>query len=302
MMMHLLTLVVSLFSLLLFTGATESIATGTTYTLRGTTEMIVDEIGDQFDRNQADISVWLSAAASCGVENIKSHTFKGPTTGFVVTYTINDLLTDTVGYIGYLPSDQSIYVVYRGTDSGRDWITDIDAHKSVYTSFSECNCHVHQGFYRAEQRAIDRVIGEVQRLKAINPSYSVKVTGHSLGAALAQLTSMDLVKDGITVTNVYTFGQPRTGDQAYCSFVGARGPATWRVVHDKDVVPHLPSRDMGFYHVCREQFEDVNGVLKSCDTGCEDPTCSDQFPLTETNDEDHEIYLGLRMNCESVSL
>jgi hypothetical protein len=128
----LLTLVVSLFSLLLFT---ESVAAVTTYSLRGPTEMIVDKIGDQFDRNQADISVWLSAAASCGDENIKSHTFKGLTTGFVVTYTINDLLTDTEGYIGYLPSDQSIYVVYRGTDSGRDWITDIDAHKSVYTSF-----------------------------------------------------------------------------------------------------------------------------------------------------------------------
>jgi hypothetical protein len=30
-----------------------------------------------------------------------THVFKGPTTGFVLTYTISDIATDTEGYIGY---------------------------------------------------------------------------------------------------------------------------------------------------------------------------------------------------------
>jgi hypothetical protein len=308
MMIRWLSLAISLLPLLSFAVAGDSVTTDTTSALRGTTETTVNTITDElasaaFDRNQADISVWLSAAASCGKENIKAHTFKGPTTGFVVTDTIADIPNDTEGYIGYLPSDKSIYVVYRGSHSIRNWIANIDARKVNYTSFPECNCQVHKGFYEAEQNIIDRVIREVKRLKVSNPTYTVKVTGHSLGAALAQLTSMDLMKAGLTVKNVYNFGQPRTGDQKYSSFVGTKGPVTWRVVHNKDVVPHLPpSTKMEFYHVCREEFEDVNGTLKTCDTSCEDPSCSDQFPVKETNTDDHGIYLGLKMSCEAVSL
>lgn len=43
----------------------------------------------------------------------------------------------------------------------------------------------------------DEVLKEVLRLKAIYPDYSVKTTGHSLGGALAQLTAMMLIKNGI---------------------------------------------------------------------------------------------------------
>jgi len=34
---------------------------------------------------------------------------------------------------------------------------------------------------------------------SLNPGYSLKVTGHSLGAALAHLTGMNLVKAGYNV-------------------------------------------------------------------------------------------------------
>jgi len=33
----------------------------------------------------------------------------------------------------------------------------------------------------------------------MHPSYQVKVTGHSLGGALAQITGMKLIKQGIDV-------------------------------------------------------------------------------------------------------
>ena len=53
-----------------------------------------------------------------------------------------------------------------------------------------------------------------------------------LGAALAQLTSMDLLKAGYTNT-VYNFGQPRVGDATYAKFAAAKVP-TIRVTHNKD--------------------------------------------------------------------
>lgn len=55
------------------------------------------------------------------------------------------------------------------------------------------------------QAAYPHVLAEVQRLKELYPTYSVKTTGHSLGGALAFLTQMDLIKDGYDVT-MYNFG------------------------------------------------------------------------------------------------
>jgi triacylglycerol lipase len=50
-----------------------------------------------------------------------------------------------------------------------------------------------------------------------NPKYKLKVTGHSLGAALAHLTGMSLIKDGFKVSMI-NFGQPRLGNTAYAAF------------------------------------------------------------------------------------
>jgi len=253
-----------------------------------------------YDATQAEKSLWLSAAASCGYQNYKTHVFKGPTSGFVVSKTIFDATKDTQGYVGYLPSDKSIYVVFRGSESTRNWISNLDAFKVPYTSYSECNCQVHKGFYEAEQRVIAEVIAEVQALQKAHPGYVVKVAGHSLGAALAQLASMDIIKAGIP-TSVYDFGQPRTGDAAYAAFSMSK-VSTWRVTHNKDMVPHLPfTTGMEFKHVCREQFENSAGALKTCDTSCEDPTCADQFAFKETNFDDHVVYLGMSVSCEAVS-
>ena len=167
----------------------------------------------EFNIAQANTSLWLSAAAYCGSSNYMSHVFKGPTEGFVVTGIIEDVRSDTEGFfllfafffflmiimektlegfIGYLPSDKSIYVAYRGSSSTRNWITNLDVVKTAYTSYPECNCEVHKGFYDAEQVVISKVISEVKRLKSLPviSTYSIKTTGHSLGAALGQLTAM----------------------------------------------------------------------------------------------------------------
>ena len=50
-----------------------------------------------YDGTQALKSIWLSAAAYCGKDSYKSHVFKGPTSGFVVTDIIYDRSTDTQG-------------------------------------------------------------------------------------------------------------------------------------------------------------------------------------------------------------
>jgi predicted lipase len=138
-------------------------------------------------------------------------------------------LFDVEGFVGYLPSDNSIYIAYRGSESINNWISNLDAFKDVYDEWPECNCEVHGGFQNAIQSVQDEVSTEVRRLKGLYPNYDVKVTGHSLGAALALLNGMALLKEGIDTTMI-NFGQPRVFDDAGANFVMARY-SHYRVTH-----------------------------------------------------------------------
>jgi predicted lipase len=78
-------------------------------------------------------------------------------------------------------------------------MTDLNSSKTKWKSYPECStltnkCEVHEGFYESEQKVFPSVLAEVRRLKAQFPAYSVKTSGHSLGAALAYLTQLDLIK------------------------------------------------------------------------------------------------------------
>ena len=50
--------------------------------------------------------------------------------------------------------------------------------------------------------------------------------------------------------DLYTFGSPRVGNQAWTDYINTILPQGWhqRVVHYNDVVPHLPMSEMGFNH------------------------------------------------------
>jgi len=65
----------------------------------------------------------------------------------------------------------------------------------------------------------------------------------------------------------------------------------------------LAKQSYNYEHSCREVFEDVDGVLNLCnETCCEDPKCSAQFRLVETNIQDHLYYLGHRLACGESTL
>lgn len=74
--------------------------------------------------------------------------YTGVLSGFIATKVISSgLISDTEGFVGYMPSTESIYVVFRGTSAPQDLITDIDILRINYKSFPECKCGVDQGFY-----------------------------------------------------------------------------------------------------------------------------------------------------------
>ncbi len=70
------------------------------------------------------------------------------------------------------------------------------------------------------------------------------VTGHSLGGALAVFAATDLIKAGLSTNlRLYTFGQPRTGNDAWAEqimqLIGSSN-SYFRIVHNLDPVSHIP--------------------------------------------------------------
>jgi|688.fasta_scaffold634118_1 hypothetical protein len=131
-----------------------------------------------------------------------NHNFSGAAAGFIVTYVINDPDHDTEGFVGYLPSDHSIYVVYRGSETIKNWMSDMNADHTDYFDGDCVNCTVHEGFLNAELHVINSIYDEVYKLYQKYGTKKVKTTGHSLGAALANLTAMDLNNWGFDVSMI----------------------------------------------------------------------------------------------------
>ena len=76
----------------------------------------------------------------------------------------------------------------------------------------------------------------------------VTVIGHSLGAAMALLAALHL-HSVVGVSEVITFGLPRTGNRAFASAIDSVfGDRFHFVVNGKDPVPHLAPRFLGYQH------------------------------------------------------
>uniref|UniRef100_A0A6C0DV16 Fungal lipase-type domain-containing protein n=1 Tax=viral metagenome TaxID=1070528 RepID=A0A6C0DV16_9ZZZZ len=250
-----------------------------------------------YNKDVSNTAVWLSGAAYCGMDNYKTMKLSGPATNFIVENVLYEPKTDLQGYIGILKSTNTIYIVFRGSSSKLNWMADFEFTKREYDTYSDCECKVHHGFYDATENLKDQVINLVREIKYKTGFSSVIVTGHSLGAAIAQLIGMEL--SAVDIKNqIYNFGQPRIGDDKYAKFVNVISKELVRFTHDKDMVPHVPPREFGYLHSCREVFEDKYGKLTECSSAeCEDTKCADQYRLSQTNTEDHSIYLGHYLDC-----
>jgi hypothetical protein len=256
-----------------------------------------------YSLEQLTNGVWLSGAAYCGKDKYPTMKLAGPVSDFVYDSTIYDPKTDLQGFIGKFDSTKSIHVVLRGSSSKMNWLDDFEINKVTYESFPECNCKVHNGFYKSARNVVNSTINSVNLLLKFNPGYDVYVNGHSYGGSSGHLLAMELVKYGIK-PHVYDYGQPRPGDKTFATFSKNKLQNYWRTTHNKDMVPHVPPIEgFGYYHSCGEIFEDNNGALHTCSsTVCEDPKCADQYALYQTNTDDHYYYLGHRVSCENSTI
>jgi predicted lipase len=86
----------------------------------------------------------------------------------------------------------------------------------------------------------------LSNLSVLVKNYKVNkilLTGHSLGAALASINAIYLAMSseyGSIPIEVYNFGSPRFANGNLAQYVNLKVPHHYRMVHNRDIVPHLP--------------------------------------------------------------
>lgn len=124
-----------------------------------------------------------------------------------------------------------------------------------------CLGKVHSGLQLAVEYVVDQVKEGVKQAQIAHPGYTLVLTGHSLGGALAQLVGVALAAEGLDF-KIVTFGSFRVGDPEFAQF--AQGEVEhYRVTAERDLVTFYPFNVMGYQHSGQELWFDGSD-LKVC--------------------------------------
>ncbi|OQR82073.1 hypothetical protein THRCLA_11149, partial [Thraustotheca clavata] len=175
--------------------------------------------------------------------------------GLVIVKELYDKDTDTHAMV--FKDDKRFFVAFRGTNSRRNAITDIDYNFCKPDIFVDKfpDLRLHTGFYCAYMRIRDQLLEMVDEYKEL----AWYITGHSLGGALATLAAFDLATT-FAMDNIimYNYGSPRVGNHVFSSAYNVFVPRTFRVVNDADVVVGGPKRAIfGMYCVSSLRYKHV---------------------------------------------
>jgi hypothetical protein len=198
------------------------------------------------------------------------------------------------GFVAQSTADPNRFVLaIRGTSSWVEWWDDFNA--ALKTPFTVPGCgSVGEGFARIYDtlEVVERPTGAAaavaqslrpvgrfsQQISALvkrhatataraagfTSSATIDITGHSLGAALATLYTLENAgTDQISNPLVCTFASPLVGDSTFAAAFNALGLTSWRIVNEPDLVPKLPWEILGFTHVDTVQPFNSTGKAKS---------------------------------------
>ncbi|OQR84501.1 hypothetical protein ACHHYP_13289 [Achlya hypogyna] len=176
-----------------------------------------------------------------------------------------DAGTDTYGYV--LRGDKRIVVVFRGTASAKNAVTDVK-YNLVPTDFVAHNhpefekIRVHLGFwtaYNTVRAELKRVVSAT--LAEMGGEVQLYFTGHSLGGALATLASFDVAYSTNHDVVMYNFGSPRVGNHAFAKCYNKLVPNAYRIVNDGDAVVGNPKRVLHAYCARGLRYKHVGTVI-----------------------------------------
>lgn len=145
--------------------------------------------------------------------------------GSTVLQYIDNAVTDTRGTIFRADDTKQIILSFAGSSSLQNFVTDFTFVPVSYTGCPSAQAHL--GFYTAYQSVVNDVKAGLSAALAANPTYTVAIVGHSLGGALVSLAYSDLKSQGqYRVTEAWSYGEPRVGNQQYSDCVDALSGAS----------------------------------------------------------------------------
>ena len=173
---------------------------------------------------------------------------------------IDDKKSDTQGFVA--TKDKSIYIVWRGSSSKKDFQNDASIDKVPFIEEGE---KVHIGFkssweavkdqtYKAFEKGLSTLGGE-------DKIDNIIVCGHSLGAAVTTLFAYSIYT--IYKSNKIiscTIGSPRVGNKVFKQNFDKSPIESLRIVNNLDVVTRTPN--IGYHHVNTELRIDEEGKIK----------------------------------------
>ncbi|KAI9883766.1 MAG: tRNA methyltransferase, has a role in tRNA modification [Watsoniomyces obsoletus] len=180
----------------------------------------------------------------------------------------------TTGFVAADHPRRQVIVSIRGTNSPQNWAFNI---KLAQVETGLCKgCRGHEGFFNSWQAVRDKVYALLATASQKYPGYTVVLTGHSLGGAVAAFAFLDMLNQRLKTSVVrdpapsrpspqvapstfppasasaskgrthltgkivqYTFGAPKFGNSALLDRFNAQ-PQAYAVAHRYDPVPQMP--------------------------------------------------------------
>jgi len=159
-------------------------------------------------------------------------------TGKVCNF-INDKETDIQCGITINDADKRICVVFRGSESLSDWYYDLYVIKKQIKD----DVWVHGGFYKQlhDNDVYKNIVQHIKTQLETHLDYTIYVTGHSLGAALATLFGYLLSHEIENNITVVSFASPRVGNPGWKkSFESKSNLTHYRITNCRDVITAFP--------------------------------------------------------------
>lgn len=165
--------------------------------------------------------------------------------------------------IGFVATaGNTIYVVFRGTKTIFEWITNATFLQEDY-DFVNDSGKTYRGFTHVYQTINDAIVTTVNDLINSGIYSTLYVTGHSLGGALAVLAAPELRDRTSLEPIMYNFAAPRVGDPLFKERYSELVRNSWRTINTNDFVPTLPPttvlsvddfppRELSYQHVFSE--------------------------------------------------
>ena len=173
---------------------------------------------------------------------------------------IEDKKSDTQGFVA--TKDKSIYIVWRGSSSKKDFQNDASIDKVPFIEQGE---KVHIGFKSSWEAVKDQTYEALDKaLKTLGGEDKIDniiVCGHSLGAAVTTLFAYSIYT--IYKSNKIiscTIGSPRVGNKVFKTNFDKSPIESLRIVNNLDVVTRTPN--IGYHHVNTELRIDEEGKIK----------------------------------------